>query len=48
MKNNDYGKMEKDQLKEEIQKLRIALQSSEEQKEYLKSSSTNKIASLES
>jgi hypothetical protein len=46
LKNNDYGKMEKDQLKEEIQKLRIALQSSEEQKEYLKSSSATKIANL--
>jgi TolA-binding protein len=35
-KNNDYGRMEKDQLKEEIQKMRVALQRSEEEREYQK------------
>ena len=39
--------MEKDQLKEELQKLRLSLQSSEEQREYQRNAYTNKLSALE-
>lgn len=35
--------MEKDQLKEEIQKIRVALQRSEEEKEYQKTQYRNQL-----
>jgi len=45
-KNNDYGKMEKEQLKEEIQKLRTICKRLEEEKEYQQKIMTDQLQSF--
>jgi hypothetical protein len=46
-KNNDYGKMEKDQLREELQKAKLAFQRSEEDREHQRKLFESKSSSMQ-
>lgn len=47
-KNNNYGQMEKEQLREELQKIRVALKRKEDENEYIVNKNSDKVSKLNS